>query len=565
MIARSGHTSTLLQSGKILVVGGATDSGVTDSAEIYDPEAGAWTNTAPLSSPRAYHTATRLDDGSVLVAGGYDNDSSGLDTAERFDPLSETWVNAGEFVESRAWHTATLLADGRVLLAGGYGEGFERKSTAIYDSLSASWQPAANMTVPRKVHSATKLDDGRILVAGGISFDPNGTSTAEIYDPANDVWTQTASMNGRRHSHVALLLPDGRVMVVGGDNGTTYLSSVQIFNATLEAWVDSQSMPQAHRVQDAALLNTGEVAIVGGRTNPPFNYTAATHFFDPDAGLWFAGPSLMYARYEHRMVALQNGDLLVTGGASIDGRISETELFQRGTCSGDGDCFGESGPSLHIGPSNVEGSIDNCLSHHNPEQLNEDGNHIDHSPPYSAAVDDKTRARSDSAGDACDDDDDNDGILDADELDGGAGCAVVTDPLLADTDGDRYLDGAECALGTDPTSAASKPLVTACGATTDADGDKLTERVEFCFYGTDPNNSDTDGDKALDGAVDGCEAASMNGDRIVNVADMGMLASAIANITFRVVSVDVNKDGAWNPADQGIVASFISPGGQCPG
>ena len=45
---------------------------------------------------------------------------------------------------------------------------------------------------------------------------------------------------------------------------------------------------------------------------------------------------------------------------------------------------------------------------------------------------------------------------------------------------------------------------------------------------------------------------------------MGMLAAAISNPPLRHVNLDVNKDGVWNPADQGLVASFIG-GGQCPG
>ncbi len=208
---------------------------------------------------------------------------------------------------------------------------------------------------------------------------------------------------------------------------------------------------------------------------------------------------------------------------------------------------------------------DNCPDVANATQVNTSGNFIDQSPPYMATVDDKTWPNSDAAGDACDPDDDNDGMTDADEGDAGTECAAITDPLFPDSDGDRFLDGVECTLGTDPTVFAIKPAITACGATTDVDGDKLSERIEYCFYGTDPNNSDSDGDKAFDGAKDGCEAASLNGDRIVNVADMGMLAAAIGNVMFRVVSVDVNKDGAWNPADQGLVASFISPAGQCPG
>ncbi len=236
-------------------------------------------------------------------------------------------------------------------------------------------------------------------------------------------------------------------------------------------------------------------------------------------------------------------------------------------CGSDNDCdaFFDPQQLLHLGPANTQSGFDSCPLSTNPTQLNTDGNFLDHSPPFMMAVDDKTLPGSDAAGDACDTDDDNDGISDTDEATGLLCASFITHPLLRDTDADRFLDGAECALGTDPTLFASKPLVTACGATTDMDGDKLTERVEFCFYGTDPGNSDTDGDKALDGAKDGCEAASLNGDHIVNVADMGMLATAISNAAFRVVSVDVNKDGVWNPADQGLLASFISPSGQCPG
>ncbi len=209
--------------------------------------------------------------------------------------------------------------------------------------------------------------------------------------------------------------------------------------------------------------------------------------------------------------------------------------------------------------------VDNCPGDANFPQANNDRNFIDHSPPYNANVDDKTVPMSDLPGDACDTDDDNDGLTDSDEATGASCSAIATNQLLADTDGDRFIDGAECSLGSDPTSPASTPAIAACGPTTDTDGDKLSDRIETCSYGTLVNSTDSDGDKALDGARDGCEAASLNGDRIVNVADMGMLATAISNISFRVVSVDVNKDGVWNPADQGLLASFISPSGQCPG
>ena len=212
----------------------------------------------------------------------------------------------------------------------------------------------------------------------------------------------------------------------------------------------------------------------------------------------------------------------------------------------------------------VNDSIDNCDETDNVDQLNSDPNFVDNSPPYSTSVDDKTWPNSDTAGDACDTDDDNDGRSDTDEA-SGAGCATVaTNPLLRDSDGDRFLDGAECALGFDPTSAASKPLLADCGATGDADGDKIATRLEFCFYNTNPAVIDTDGDAALDGAKDGCEIASINGDRIVSSIDQGMLAQGVIGGAGYTVNVDINKDGVLNSIDHGIVASFIVPPGQCP-
>jgi hypothetical protein len=208
---------------------------------------------------------------------------------------------------------------------------------------------------------------------------------------------------------------------------------------------------------------------------------------------------------------------------------------------------------------------DNCIFTSNPLQENNDRNFVDHSPPFAQSVDDKTLVVSDGLGDVCDLDDDNDGLSDTTE---GFGPCVTTflptNPNGSDSDGDRFLDGAECALGTDPAAASSKPSLAACGPSSDADGDKIPTRNEVCFYNSNPNSSDTDGDAALDGAKDGCEVASFNGDRVVNSIDQGMLASGIAGAVAYHPNIDVNKDGIQNSIDQGIVASFIVPAGQCP-
>lgn len=231
----------------------------------------------------------------------------------------------------------------------------------------------------------------------------------------------------------------------------------------------------------------------------------------------------------------------------------------------DGDGFGDPQQTLHLGPANTVAAMDNCPMVPNPGQANADGNFVDTSPPYVMAIDDKTWPFTDAFGDACDTDDDNDGILDAVET-GGPPCAsasAATLPLVRDSDGDRALDGAECSLGTDPAIAASVPALAACGAAGDADGDKVSNRVEFCYYGSSTGSTDSDGDLALDGAKDGCEVGSINADRIVNSLDQGKLALGIISLGYHVGS-DLNKDGVLNSIDQGLMAQYIVPPGQCP-
>ena len=207
---------------------------------------------------------------------------------------------------------------------------------------------------------------------------------------------------------------------------------------------------------------------------------------------------------------------------------------------------------------------DNCPTHYNPTQTNVfDGNFISNAPYY--VVNDVTRARSDNIGDACDGDADNDGLvgLPTEFNFTGPPCLAATDTYAFDTDGDRVFDGAECDLGTDPTNAASKPTLAQCGGTTDADGDRLMDRIELCGYNTDPNIADTDGD----GVRDGCEAVSNNMDTVVNSADQLLFAQEhirVLNGGVGLPNLDLNKDGNYNSLDQLLMAFLIQPSGQCP-
>ena len=75
--------------------GATTAASVLASAELYDPASGTWTTTGSLTTAREYHTATLLPNGQVLVAGGYT--SSGVtNSAELYGPPPTVVMNTDD-------------------------------------------------------------------------------------------------------------------------------------------------------------------------------------------------------------------------------------------------------------------------------------------------------------------------------------------------------------------------------------------------------------------------------------------------------------------------------------
>ena len=201
---------------------------------------------------------------------------------------------------------------------------------------------------------------------------------------------------------------------------------------------------------------------------------------------------------------------------------------------------------------------DNCVYVANPDQANNDAIY-DVTPPL--AANDATRPNSDTMGDVCDNDDDNDGLSDVAEGSGSpcASATASTDPLKDDSDGDRYLDGIECTNGADPANSGSKPNLMDCGAANDPDGDGVLTFREVCFYNTNPSASDTDGD----GCPDGKEVGSVNPDHAVNAIDLSQVAQHFApNSTAPAyhANFDLTKDdGRIDSLDLGRVAQQYGP------
>jgi hypothetical protein len=116
---RYKHAAVWIADGRVLIVGGSDAGdwhGRYDSAEIFDPSTGVFTGTGRLNTPRfKLRTAvTLLADGRVLVAGG-------AEAVEIFDPQTERFTTIpGRLDAARFFSMATRLNDGHVLITGGY-------------------------------------------------------------------------------------------------------------------------------------------------------------------------------------------------------------------------------------------------------------------------------------------------------------------------------------------------------------------------------------------------------------------------------------------------------------
>jgi hypothetical protein len=119
------HTATLLSDGRVLIAGGRSPNDSTyRAAEVYDSGSGTFSATGSMKTGRQQPTATLLQDGRVLIAGGIEQKDSGsrpqtLSSTELYDPGTGEFTPIGSMGDLRYSQTATLLQDGRVLIAGG--------------------------------------------------------------------------------------------------------------------------------------------------------------------------------------------------------------------------------------------------------------------------------------------------------------------------------------------------------------------------------------------------------------------------------------------------------------
>lgn len=214
-------------------MGGQGGFATLGSAELYDPSTGQWSSAGTMATGRYTFSMTLLADGRVLVAGGSASTVSGQDepkfaSSELYDPATNQWTAAAPMATARASHAATLLNNGKVLVTGGWqASGNPTSNAELYDPINNQWTATMKMRVPRANHTATPLPDGRVFTVGGWA----NFVVAEIYNPASGTWSPAPELNDGRAWHSATLLKDGMILVAGGvDTDFSYVTSAELLD-----------------------------------------------------------------------------------------------------------------------------------------------------------------------------------------------------------------------------------------------------------------------------------------------------------------------------------------------
>lgn len=300
LVRSGGHTMTALDDGSLVLVGGSVQPGGFGTFDAWRLPPGG-SRFQPFRNqtlaPRVGHTATLLDDGRILLVGGggVGNVESVADlvtTTEMFDPVAGTFTEIpvdGPPIR-RMYHTAllrTIAGTPFVVLLGGRGDvqytpqpllGIRQDMRTFElrnDSLIAR-SPAVGPFI-RSVAGHTQVPlhpdgAGTWLVTGmDLEQDFQPVSLTMDFDaPAGIDIQPGAAMQSARIRHASVTLMPGIVVHFGGRSAQddSIMASGEItvvdagrsfrFPARLNA-----RLPRAYG-QTATLMKDGRIALVGG-------------------------------------------------------------------------------------------------------------------------------------------------------------------------------------------------------------------------------------------------------------------------------------------------------------
>ncbi|MGZ3451659.1 MAG: kelch repeat-containing protein [Polyangiales bacterium] len=275
----------------------------------------AWVSSALMLTGRGAHASLALNDGRVMVLGGYAGGGAAeTGSSEIYDPATNVFTSAGAGGQGEH-QNVTIDSAGRVFRSGG--------TTKLGPTGTADiWVPGSGWmgTLPQSKHryyqgAAAAISGNRFMTIGGSSAASATGGDVEIYSIATNTWADAAPLGAARTGHTATTLADGSVLVAGGDNGggTVYSSALR-YNVATNTWAATGALKHARSGHSAILLTSGKVLMVG-------NAGTFAEVYDPATGTFTDVAPMMVARTNAATTLMKDGRVMAAGGGSLSSEI----------------------------------------------------------------------------------------------------------------------------------------------------------------------------------------------------------------------------------------------------
>ncbi|WP_374077487.1 Kelch repeat-containing protein [Bdellovibrio bacteriovorus] len=327
---RYGHTATRLQDGRVIITGGYVGLGI-QSSEIFDPQTNQWTwGPQPVVASRLHANSLLLNDGRVLLVGGFKRSPEGGELPAReievYDPVTNEFTVAASMAKNRNGATVTLLNDGRVLILGGSYFDYENVRWVALDD-GEIFNPVTNeihtlpdrMSSTRTSHTAVLLPSGDVMVLGGMSVNGNPVEVIDVYRAHAEAFIQTNPLREARYGHSSFLLSDESVLSIGGSYEiSNFRMNAEIYysGGSTTVWT---TLPEASFGKNALQLQNSKIVFVSSFSNAAGQ---AIYALDQTTRLFSQVGNISVGRSGYTMTELEDGSLLIVGGTRmVDGYL----------------------------------------------------------------------------------------------------------------------------------------------------------------------------------------------------------------------------------------------------
>lgn len=173
-------------------------------------------------NPYTWSNAIKLNDGNVLIIGYFPQKIK--NNAEIYNPANNSFTETGTLAHNNKYSALSLLNDGNILVTGGYGDG--GKSASIYDIQTGKFIETGKLNQGRNHHCSITLKNGKVLIVGGV----NGESEtlkfvrlAEVYNPKTGKFQKNGYSKVDREFQTEInLLDNKKVCILGNGKAEIY-------------------------------------------------------------------------------------------------------------------------------------------------------------------------------------------------------------------------------------------------------------------------------------------------------------------------------------------------------